>query len=132
MHLSLPLAAALGDSPGFLESIQYQFVGLIVVFSALGAIWLLMEGMGVLFRALDRRQLRVEPAIVDDRQGPPVVSGVTPELIAVITAAAHDSMRAGEYVVAIVPEDHRPPLDANLAAWSSEGRRQIFASHKVR
>lgn len=133
----LPLAAALTDKPSLLDSISYQFVGLIVVFAALGTIWGLMELMGWAFRTVacrtaaraptERPFLAEEPAARE--LAPP---GVSPELIAVITAAAHECLQAGEHIVCILPVDRLPPEDVNLLAWSSEGRRQIFASHKLR
>ncbi len=133
----LPLAAALTDKPALLDSIRYQFVGLIVVFAALGSIWGLMELMGWVFRTVDRRTVACAPAERPFSVGEPAVgglasSGVTPELLAVITAAAHECLQAGEHIVCIIPVDHLTPGDVNLLAWSSEGRRQIFASHKLR
>lgn len=132
------LAVALGDSPGLLEAVLYQLIGLIVVFTALGAIWLLMELMGVAFRAVERR--RVQRAVATVAPVPAVGSiavplidpEIAPELVAVLTAAAHDSLRAGEQIVSIMPAGAEPELTAQQLAWSGEGRRQIFASHKVR
>ena len=49
-----------------------------------------------------------------------------------ITAAAHECLQAGDHIVSIVPLEHLSQADVNLLAWSSEGRRQIFASHKLR
>lgn len=133
----LPLAAALTDKPALLDSISYQLVGLIVVFSALGSIWGLMELMGWVFRAVARRTearvLAERPlSAVEPVLGELVPSGVSPELLAVITAAAHECLQAGEHIVSIIPVDRMTPADVNLLAWSSEGRRQIFASHKLR
>jgi hypothetical protein len=133
----LPLAAALTDKPALLDSISYQLVGLIVVFSALGSIWGLMELMGWVFRTVARqteervlaqRSLSAEEPTAGDL----VPSGVSPELLAVITAAAHELMQAGEHIVSIVPDREANVADVNLLAWSNEGRRQLFASHKLR
>lgn len=97
------------DKPGVLEAISYQVVGLFVVFTALGSIWLLMEGMGFVFRGVERRKklnlALATPAVPLPAAAP---TGIAPELIAVITAAAHASLQAGEHIVSIVPLERYP------------------------
>lgn len=134
---ALPIAASLPDRPGLLDSLSYQLVGLIVVFTALGSIWILMEAMGYLFRGIERRgQQRLVAAALAAPAAPLVPSrtpsGIAPEVIAVITAAAHASLQAGEHIIAIVPLERAGDHNIQLLAWSSEGRRQHFGSHKVR
>lgn len=121
------------DKPGVLEAISYQVVGLFVVFTALGSIWLLMEGMGFVFRGVERRK-KLNLALATPAAPLPAAApaGIAPELIAVITAAAHASLQAGEHIVSIVPLERYPQPNIQLLAWSSEGRRQHFGSHKVR
>jgi Na+-transporting methylmalonyl-CoA/oxaloacetate decarboxylase gamma subunit len=131
----IPLAAALSDQPGLWDAISYQVVGLLVVFAALGSIWLLMELMGFIFRSIEaRRQAKAAAAFAAAPAVPldlPSV-GVRPEIIAVITAAAHTNLRAGEHIVAIHPLGRDHDQEVRVGAWSSEGRRQHFGSHKVR
>ena len=132
----LPLAAALTEKPALLDAISYQAVGLIVVFTALGLIWGLMELMGWIFRTAERRattripepMMAEQPALLIE----PMTHAVSPQVLAVITAAVHECLQAGERIVSIMPVAHLPQADVNLLAWSSEGRRQIFASHKLR
>lgn len=135
-----PLAAALPDNPELIESLSYQAVGLIVVFSALSSIWLLMEVLGMVFRAVERGRARAEtmpvrvPPAAPEEPAPAalgVAGAIPPEVVAVITAAAYTSMQAGEHIVAIQPVG-REQENIQLMAWSSEGRRQIFATRKVR
>jgi len=132
----LPLAAALTEKPAWLDAISYQAVGLIVVFTALGSIWGLMELMGWIFRAAERRATENVPVAAKAEPAElfvePVTHAVSPQVLAVITAAAHDCLQVGERIVSITPIEHLPQGDVNLLAWSSEGRRQIFASHKLR
>ena len=132
----LPLAAALTDKPALLDAIRYQAVGLIVVFAALGSIWGLMELMGWIFRAVERREVAraTESATAEPSAllVEPTTCSISPQVLAVITAAAHDCLQAGDRIVSIVPVAPVPHGDVNLLAWSSEGRRQIFASHKLR
>ncbi len=134
--LAIPslIAVAIPERPGLMESISYQVVGLLVVFTALGSIWFLMEVMGFVFRTIEARK-RVQPAatpvsVKETLELP--LPGVSPEVIAVITAAAHASLQAGEHIVAIHPLGSDHDQEVRLAAWSSEGRRQIFAGRKVR
>ena len=137
LSYALPIAASLPDQPGVFEAISYQAVGLIVVFAALGSIWLLMEGMGWIFRGIESRNQQKRAAAVLAAPASPLVPsrspvGIAPELIAVITAAAHASLQAGEHIISIVPLERAGDHNIQLLAWSSEGRRQHFGSHKVR
>lgn len=50
MMSTLPLAAALIDLVRWLDSLPYQVVGLCVAFTAVGLIWLLIEGLGLVLR----------------------------------------------------------------------------------
>ncbi len=130
----LPLATALSDSPGLFDAITYQVIGLLVVFTALGSIWLMMELMGLIFRSVEQRaaqkaELARPPVPV--AAAPAVDEAIGADLIAVITAAAYSAMQAGDHIVAIHPVGHGHE-NIQLLAWSSEGRRHIFASHKVR
>ena len=130
----IPLAAAISDRPGLWDSISYQVVGLLVVFTALGSIWFLMEVMGFVFRTIEARKragAAVVPATAKERMELPL-PGVPPEVIAVITAAAHASLQAGEHIIAIHPLGRDHDVNVQVGAWSSEGRRQIFAGRKVR
>lgn len=132
-----PLAAALPEKPTMSESLQYGMVGLIVVFTALCSIWALLELMGVVFRSLERRRkAREEAAMVAairDNDTTSVDDNIAPETVAVISAAVYACLEAGAHIVSIMPVDRAAPArDLQLMAWSSEGRRQIFASHKIR
>ncbi len=133
-NVMIPLAAALSDRPGIWDSLSYQVVGLLVVFTALGSIWFLMELMGFVFRTIEARKqagiVAVAAAAPEPIDLP--VAGIRPEIVAVITAAAHASLQAGEHIVAIHPLGHAHDVNVQLGAWSSEGRRQIFAGRKVR
>lgn len=117
------LAAALPDHPRLLDSIVFQFNGLIVVFAALSLIWGLLEIMGFYFRRVQQAQEAVSaPAAA---AGPVQHEGVTAEQVAAISAAVTALFGAPSRIQAIVPAD--PELN-----WAQEGRRQIFASHRTR
>jgi len=115
------LAAALPDHPHWLDSIVFQFNGLIVVFAALSLIWGMLEVMGFYFRRVHHVP-EPEPAAV---AGPGEYAGVSPEQVAAISAAVMTLVGTPHRIQAIVPAD--PELN-----WAQEGRRQIFASHRTR
>jgi len=127
--LSPPLAA-LPEYPSLGESILFQFNGLVVVFLALGSIWGLLELMGVFFR-------RSKPAAAPQKAAaatpPPAAATaapgeLSPQLIAVISAAVHVAIAGRPHrIAAVVPTPVESELD-----WAREGRRTIFASHKTR
>lgn len=56
----------------------------------------------------------------------PTDDGLTPEIVAAITAAVVCSVGADHRIVSLVP------VTQEKMAWSLEGRRQVFQSHKVR
>jgi Na+-transporting methylmalonyl-CoA/oxaloacetate decarboxylase gamma subunit len=123
--------ATLPEYPGVLESLQFQFTGLIVVFIALGSIWGLLETTGWIFRRLSPP---ASAAPVAQTPAPPdmapAVNGaatqeVTPEVMAVIAAAVHVMTDGSPHrIITVTPHD--PAFD-----WAREGRRAIFASHKT-
>lgn len=124
LGLFAPVFAALPEFPRLGESLQFQFNGLIVVFTALLLIWALVEIMGAAFRF--RAQRTAAPAAPKPVAAPVVPAGPTPEIIAVITAAVH---------VALGGVPHRIQGIAPLGIgpdWAREGRRNIFASHQPR
>lgn len=152
-HLML-MASMLADRPGFGECIEFQFVGLIVVLSALTMLWLICELAGAAFRSARVREVASFGGgdVFDDEAEEAVVR-------AAVIAAAHAALGPGHRVVSAVPsvpadEDtveaavvaavhatlgpgHRVASvrlrhDAAVGTWSAEGRRQHFQSHKVR
>jgi len=150
-HLTL-MASMLPDRPGMGECVEFQFVGLIVVLSALTMLWLICELAGAAFRSARVRE-------VASFGGGDVFDDEAEEAVgrAAVIAAAHAALGPGHRVVSAVPardEDtveaavvaavhaalgpgHRVASvrlrhDAAVGTWSAEGRRQHFQSHKVR
>lgn len=117
--------ASLPDHPELGESIAFQFTGLLVVFTALGLIWLSLTLVGGFFR---RRAAAAPSPVPAPAVAPAVVPAATdlpPELVAVIAAAVQVSLTGAYRIQAIVPV-------GTGQDWAHEGRRQIFASHQVR
>lgn len=126
--LSAPPAflAVLPDHPGFGGSVVYQIIGLLVVFTALGLIWLALTLVGLWFKRSAAATAKA-PAAVSAAPAPvPVGAGeIPPEVVAVIAAAVQSTLAGSYRIEAIVPATHAQD-------WAHEGRRRIFASHHVR
>lgn len=118
------LLAAISEHPGLSESIPFQLTGLVVVFTALGLIWLVLTVVGQFFKRTAPAPALPVPAVA----APVPLSApdsLSPELIAVIAATVRVSLDGPYRIQAIIPV----PAGQD---WASEGRRQIFASHQVR
>ena len=127
------LLAYLPDYPTVGESLMFQLNGLIVVMLALCSIWGVLEVIGLYFKRADRRvadakrvaqlaAIPAEPAKAGQTLG---AAGVSPQTVAAIAAAVHAVLGAPHRIHHVKPAD--APVD-----WAREGRRQIFASHKLR
>lgn len=114
-----------------LEHFDYQIVGMLVVFLCLGSLAIVVTIIGKVFVALEAKtkdikakvqQHKVEEKITASVSSPD--GHVTPELIAAIAAAVDAALGSPHRIVHIEP--------TFLSAWSAEGRREIFASHRIR
>lgn len=121
-----PLAAVLPDHPGLGESIVYQLNGLVVVFTALGLIWGLVEVMAYWFKRQARAAAAARPAAAPAAPVVPGTEGLEPSVIAAIAGAIHATLGASTRITSVVR------VDAPDHGWSLEGRRQIHSARKVR
>jgi Na+-transporting methylmalonyl-CoA/oxaloacetate decarboxylase gamma subunit len=128
----LPLGAAIPEHPGFRESLLFQLTGLVVVFIALGLIWMLLEIVGSFFK---QKAKHAEQLSVATKPAAPSTAGAASsdgaeqlpaETAAVIAAAVHVYLDSGHRIDAIVP------VDTHSIDWAREGRRQIHSARKVR
>lgn len=146
-------AASIPTHPGTWECLRYQVVGLVVVMVALAMLWVICELAGLAFRSTRVREVRslggsdvfddeAEQGVVDAvimaavhatlGPGHRIVSAAPapkeePAVVAAVAAAVHAALGPGHRVASV-----RLVPDASRAAWSAEGRRQHFQSHKVR
>lgn len=121
MAIPMPLASLL-ENPTLTELIQFQLTGLVVVFSALIAIWVMLEIVGRFFR-------NRAPAPVAKPLAAPAVSaeaGPAPEIIAAISAAVHVVLQGKSHRIASIKAVE------GQSNWAAEGRREHFSSHRVR
>lgn len=124
--------AGLSAHPSFGEMFRFQIIGIFIVLAALSLIALILSLMGRFFR---------EPGATRTASA----AGTTPapsaaavhddphELVAVITAAVYSMIEERHRIVSIHPMvDGKAMENLYLQSWSVEGRRQHFASHKMR
>jgi hypothetical protein len=124
-----PLAATLPDHPALGESIIFQLNGLVVVFTALGLIWGLVEVMAFWFKRRARTVAASLPTPAPAAAVAPSVpgnEGMEPALVAAIAGAIHATLGAATRITSVVR------VDAPDHGWSLEGRRQIHSARKVR
>ena len=123
MAFPTPLASLL-ENPTLKELIAFQLTGLVVVFSALIAIWVMLEIVGRFFR--NRAPV---PVVVAQPAATPVVSadaGTEPQIIAAISAAVHIVLQGKPHRIASIKVIEGQP------SWAAEGRGEHFSSHRVR
>ncbi len=119
------LLARLPDHPTMVESLEYQVVGLVIVLAALAALWAACAIVGALFRAAGSERLEKKVESAAGAQATP------PEITAVIAAAIHATLDGRHRVLSIHLADTHA-VESRIHAWSMEGRRHVFASHKIR
>ncbi len=123
--VSIPVASLPADS-GFMDNVQYQITGLLVVLTALGGIALLVWLVGRIFIALDRRKRRADQAATQILSAD--TEQIPGEIFAAIAAAVQVALENQEVVIhGVRSADPRTNL-----AWSAEGRRSIYASKNLR
>lgn len=122
----LPLAAALPEHPGLADSVVYQLNGLVVVFTALGLIWGLLELMALWFKRAARAARPAAVAAVAVAPAPVAPDGLEPQVIAAMAAAVHATLGGSPRITSIVR------VEAPDGEWTREGRRQIHSARKVR
>jgi hypothetical protein len=104
------------------EDSAAPIVGFIVVMAALACIWILLEIQGRVFQRLDRNG-QAGKEMEMPQQGD-LHGGISPEMVAVLSAAVHASLDAPARIVSI--------RRGGDSAWSGEGRRSIYSSHRIR
>ncbi|MBU3666690.1 MAG: hypothetical protein FGM15_12565 [Chthoniobacterales bacterium] len=115
------LAASLPAAPTFVENLQYQVTGMLVVLVTLGGMALVVWIAGKFFAVRDRSQrAREEEAAAE--------ISVTGPIHAVIAAAVATALEDKQFVIYGI----RTADPSSSLAWSAEGRRSIYATRNIR
>ncbi len=101
--------------------IHYQIAGLLLVLGALAYLWLAVSRLGRVVRSLEQRLAPPAPA-----QAAPGAPAIDEGVVAAIAAAVAVVIRGRHRIIAVQPES------SAQRAWSAEGRREIYLSHRVR
>ena len=126
--------ASLSPQPSLLETLRFQTVGFILVMVALGLITLVLKVMGCFFGKSRHQKLTTVTGVSYPEKSVDTVTGEdTQVLLAVIAAAVDSAISNSHRIVSIRPVNAgKVSGELYLQAWSVEGRRQHFASHKIR
>ncbi|GAA5484723.1 OadG family transporter subunit [Haloferula sargassicola] len=118
-----PLLANVPLHPSMTEAIEFLAVGQIMVLFVLGALMLFITLNGLGFtRAANKPKPAAQPAPAP--AAVPAAPAVDEAIPAVLAAAVAVALEGQAYqIVRITP---------TRDSWASEGRRQIFSSHRVR
>ena len=107
----------------FIQSLEH-IIGFLVVMAALLLLYALTAGVGTLLRSIaDSRTGTAAPKNATVGTSPITTDDVTEEEIAALTACVSLIMGQQHRIVSIRPGDK---------SWSQEGRREHFASHRIR
>ena len=101
---------------------NYQTLGLLILLGALTYLWLVVNRLSRTVRLLGQRPLPSGSARPETTAAEALDEGV----VAAIAAAVAIVIRVPHRIVAVHPDS------GAQHAWSAEGRREIYLSHKVR
>ncbi len=125
--------AGLPAYPSFLENLRFQTVGFIIVLVALGLLTLVLISIGGLFKKWEAQKAASAAGTTPENSLALRQEEDTHELLAVIAAAVYSAIGESHRIVSIRPVINGKIIgELYLQAWSMEGRRQHFASHKIR
>lgn len=116
----IALASSLPAHPGWVENLQYQLAGFLVVFFALGSIAILVWIIGKIFAAAEAKAAITQPTLRTEPE-----AEIPGSVLAAISAAVSIALEGRHFVIYDVTPSGR-------SAWSSEGRRSIYRSHRLR
>lgn len=110
-------------------SLEYQIVGMIVVFACLGFLAIIL---GISAKICSMNAEKQKPATPSAPQKPVTVAtsspqpdeeGLSPEMVAVISAAVATTLQGLNHRIVDIQQHSR--------SYASEGRNEIFASHQL-
>lgn len=128
----ISIFASLSAHPSLFENFRFQSIGFLIVFAALALLALILSAMGWFFKRSGAGTPATGAGLTFTKSWESTQEDPH-ELVAVITAAVYATIEESHRIVSIHPVvDGKVMGELYLQAWSVEGRRQHFASHKVR
>jgi len=126
--MTLPIEFLAMGATELWDNISYQLVGFFIVLITLAGLWVALEIIGSIFRSAERK--RAAQAAAAPAEGA-VAADSEPEMFAVIAAAIDTVISQPHEIVSISPPS-RDRSKTSQTAWSSEGRKDIYRSHRLR
>lgn len=126
--ITFPIEFLALGAAGIWDDISFQLVGFFIVLITLTGLWIALEIIGAIFRSIEKRRA-TEPvaAPVQGMEG----ADSDPEMFAVI-AAAIDTVISQPHQIVSISSRSGERSRSSQAGWSSEGRKEIYSSHRVR
>ncbi|RKX34325.1 MAG: hypothetical protein DRP71_07405 [Verrucomicrobia bacterium] len=126
--ITLPIEFLALGGPGIWDDLSFQLVGFFIVLITLTGLWIALEIIGAIFRSIEKRRATESVAApVEEMVG----SAPNPEMYAVI-AAAIDTVISQPYQIVSISSQSGERSKSPQTAWSSEGRKDIYRSHRFR
>lgn len=127
--ITLPIEFLALGTEEFWGQLSYQLVGFFIVLITLTGLWIALEIIGSIFRSVEKRRVATESAAAPDE-----VAGTAapdPEMFAVIAAAIETVISQPHQIVSISSRSGGAGKPTQTS-WSSEGRKEIYQSHRLR
>ncbi len=125
LFLATGATVAATSDTGSMETIKNV---LLVVFLAVGVVWLLIDARRNLIATYGgAAPATPQSAPVPVAAAPAAAGKLSPEILAVISAAVHATLGRSSQIISIANADEDESM-----TWAAEGRRAIYATRKVR
>ena len=105
--------------------------GLMMGLGSLLVLWLALECLGRWIQPSDESKPEVATPS-SSGNAPSVSEDIDPTIVAVIAAAVHAALKKPHHILTIAGPSRVNFQSWEHQSWSEEGRRQIYASHRVR
>ena len=127
--ITLPIEILALGAEGFWDDLSFQLVGFFIVLITLTGLWIALEIIGSIFRLAESRRAATQSAARPVEEAG--VAAPDPEMFAVIAAAIETVISQPHQIVSI-SSGSGGSAKSPQASWSSEGRKEIYQSHRLR
>ena len=126
--ITLPIEFLALGAEGLWDDVSYQLVGFFIVLITLIGLWIALEIIGSIFRSMEKRRTTEAASVPIEEL---VVAAPDSEMYAVV-AAAIDTFIGQPHQIVSISSDSGEGSKSTRTAWSSEGRKDIYRSHRFR
>ncbi len=125
--------AVLNEQSDFWDKLQFQLVGFLVVMIALASIWAGLEIISLFFKREVRKDSSHMPVASSVITNSSQEDRLDKDVVMVIAAAVNSVVTEPHRIVSIsLADGGKAGSKHSQGAWSAEGRRAHYSSHKVR